>query len=1103
MSPVNFRDELAFYIISRMSGSSDLDYIVRERPSKRFILGSLAPKRYVDTEQDNFYEEDTTEKASIKATRLRVSVLVPQSMLTERREFKIRVTGNSFYKIRSPEINDQTEQVHDQNENNTTSTSNKYIWKRKSFLFDVKVEWSVSNNETVSIIDFSDFIAECNKDPEIKYNIPYNNWSAEIRTKVESFNQGYNIIHFYFTNLSVNDPNSEANFEKSLFDCKLNINLNGLNVSQFVENYRYNGFKEKYFYDFRTINCQARFLDKSTRDRIATDHYLLFEQEAAEPRSSSHGLDLSFEHLMGDDWRQTLESIAELMDNVSKKYNEQLLKLYLLEGDLMPRFGNRQAERGEFEKSIKNFDTLRSQYKRGLEYILKDEQVMASFLAMNKVFFKYYKNRLGMTYSPDKAAWRVFQIVFVISAIRSIAGKEDLDVVDVLHVATGGGKSEAYFALLVFSMFFERIKGKGHGITAIVKFPLRMLSIQQLERLASVMIYAELVRKENVDTFKGSEFTLGYYVGNSDDFPDLYSKLRRKLYEEPKMIILKKNRPRSKVLTQCPLCSEGERGEIVLIDDFAHKRVLHQCTKNDEHIFQIYYSDREVFRYRPTVVVSTVDKWAALSQQRRARSLLGGSGSMCSKGHGFIPSGDKCEDNKEEGICEEIGGNSNDTLGPILSIQDEMHLLKESFGTISSHFEGLIETLVSESSNGRRLKHIAMSATLNGIEDQIKELYNKKSFIISGESTSFPNPLFELFFQKQEIPKRIIFGMKPNLRDNHYATLRTVLHLVEFLDKEQKYYLNFPNEFLAKYGLKSADEAIQIFKDFLTPLTYHLKKQDAEDMFRFSEAVINDPLERNNKTKVRGTVLTGDQGIDELKTAIDVVKGKAVNYSLEEQTGGEGTYSPLFATSVVSHGIDLEELNILIFQGIPYTTAEYIQALSRVGRRRQGIVLVWLYPNRVRDDSFYKNFRRYHESLDHEVMPIPIKRDSRLGVKQTFNSMFCAGIIQYLSNVKGVPMIHKKDVDRLTTEDVSNLISFIKKCYGTIVDVNIEFETEERMKQIRQSKDSDNEYFPNILLRTNDYYYRNQTGMRGIQESLTLTPKQRTIHLLKELNEVN
>ena len=136
-------------------------------------------------------------------------------------------------------------------------------------------------------------------------------------------------------------------------------------------------------------------------------------------------------------------------------------------------------------------------------------------------------------------------------------------------------------------------------------------------------------------------------------------------------------------------------------------------------------------------------------------------------------------------------------------------------------------------------------------------------------------------------------------------------------------------------------------------------------------------------------------------------------------------------------------------------------------------------------------------------MPIPIKRDSRLGIKQTFNSMFCAGIIQYLSNLKGVPLIHKRDIDRLSTEDVSNLINFIKTCYGTMVDVNIELETGERLKQIRQSRDSDNEYFPNILLRTMDYYYRNQTGMRGIQESLTLAPNRRTRYLLKELNEVN
>lgn len=1099
MSPDNFRTELASYVISRMSGSSDLDLMVKNRPSKRFILGSLAPQRYVENEQEKFYDEYTTEKASIKATRFRVSVLVPLEAMKEKKELKIQLTGNVFYKIRASEINDQEDQEEAPNEIRTSNAGRKYIWKRRGFQFDIKAALSQSNSEEISSINFNDFIAQCNKDPDIQFRLPEDTWTAEIRTIMESFDDNSKILHFYFANLSVNNPESDVNLEKALFDCKLLIDLNGLKTIQFVDNYKYNRFREKYFYDFRTINCQARFLNEHVRDKVITDHYLLFEQDAAEPISSSNKLNLSFEHLMGEGWQETLELVAELMNSIHSKYHDQLSKL---KGELMPRFGNRQAERGEFERSIKNFDTLMNQFKRGLDYLLKDEQARIAFLAMNKVFFRYYKNKLGENYSADKAAWRLFQIVFLVSAIRSIAGKEDLDVVDVLHVATGGGKSEAYFALTVFSMFFERIEGKERGVTAIVKFPLRMLSIQQLERLASITIYAELVRKEEITAFKGFEFTLGYYVGNSDDFPDLYSKLRKELYEDSRMTIEKKIGQRSKVLTQCPLCAEGERGEIVLLDDFDHKRILHQCTKNDSHRFQIYYSDREVFRFRPTVVVSTVDKWAALSHQRRVRSLLGGNGSMCPRGHGFIPSGDKCEDKKEEGECEEIGENLKDVPGPILSIQDEMHLLKESFGTISSHFEGLIERLVSENSSGRGLKHIAMSATLNGIEDQIKELYNKNSFVISGESTSFSNPLFELFFKKESTPKRLIYGMKPNMRDNHYATLRTILHLIEFLDKEQKSYLKSPSEFLTKFGLESSEEATQIFEDFLTPLTYHLKKQDAEDMFRFTDAVINDPLERYEKTKVRGIVLTGDRGIDELKSAIDKVRDKVKHYSVEEQTDGQGTYNPLFATSVVSHGVDLEELNIMTFQGIPFTTSEYIQALSRVGRRRQGIVLVWLYPNRVRDGSFYKNFKRYHESLDHEVMPIPIKRDSRLGIKQTLNSVFCAGIIQYISNLKGTPVIHKKDVVRLAPEDVSKLIDFIKSSYGTIVDVNIDLETEERLKQIRLSRDPDSQYFPNILSATMDYYYRNQTGMRGIQENLTLSPNPRTRSLLQELNEV-
>lgn len=123
----------------------------------------------------------------------------------------------------------------------------------------------------------------------------------------------------------------------------------------------------------------------------------------------------------------------------------------------------------------------------------------------------------------------MFQLVFFLSSIESIVEEKDLDIVDVLHVDTGGGKSEAYFALVVFTAFYERVTGKKDGVSAIVKFPLRMLSIQQLERISGIIIHAEKVRGES-STFPGSPFTLGYYVGNRDEeFPDLYQKVRKKL----------------------------------------------------------------------------------------------------------------------------------------------------------------------------------------------------------------------------------------------------------------------------------------------------------------------------------------------------------------------------------------------------------------------------------------------------------------------------------------------------------------------------------------------------------------------------------------------
>ena len=170
-----------------------------------------------------------------------------------------------------------------------------------------------------------------------------------------------------------------------------------------------------------------------------------------------------------------------------------------------------------------------------------------SFLKTNEAFENYYSTK-GIA----NAGWRIFQLVFLISSLESVVKETELDVVDVLHVDTGGGKSEAYFALVVFTAFFERTQGKAEGVTAIVKFPLRMLSIQQLERLSSILIHADQVRKRNKALFPGQNFSLGYYVGNTEEFPDLYKKVKDTLYSKK---ILKSPAPESVIISRCPLCT--------------------------------------------------------------------------------------------------------------------------------------------------------------------------------------------------------------------------------------------------------------------------------------------------------------------------------------------------------------------------------------------------------------------------------------------------------------------------------------------------------------------------------------------------------------------
>jgi hypothetical protein len=600
--------------------------------------------------------------------------------------------------------------------------------------------------------------------------------------------------------------------------------------------------------------------------------------------------------------------------------------------------------KAEAERSVAEFELEVTRISEGVELMRSNLTLCRAFMCANEAMAHAANGRYG--------GWRAFQVGFLIGSLAGIVEPADANVVDTVWFATGGGKTETYLGLLVTSILFDRMTGKREGISAWSRFPLRMLSLQQTQRFADALAGAELARLAH--GIQGSPIALGFFVGDSstpnriDNDPE---------YGKPDP--LDPHMPqRFQVLLRCPFCRNEH---LDMGFDRATWRLEHRCANSDcpwpERALPFYVVDQEIYRFLPSVVVGTLDKAAMVGMQAAMRGFFGAPLGQCNKpGHGYCysprsatPSGCLVPGCRGSRVAV---SQPADRWAPTLRLQDELHLLRDSLGAVDSHYESLLDHLQTALS-GRRAKVIASSATLTGFERQVDVLYQRSARV-------FPQPgpsVDESFWSSptDAVARRYV-AIAPRGVTMEFVKDR----ILSILQERVREFLAAPQEVGATLGIPVA-HSDRLVSNYGVNVVYGNTVRDVEAARRSADTEF--PFAVNAET------LVGGSNFEDVRTTLDRLDNPEAMF--------EDRIHVIAASSMISHGVDVDRLNTMVMLGLPLTTSEFIQTTARVGRKWPGIVYVIHRLTREREAGTFAQFERFVSQGDRFIEPIPITRASR------------------------------------------------------------------------------------------------------------------------------
>lgn len=733
----------------------------------------------------------------------------------------------------------------------------------------------------------------------------------------------------------------------------------------------------------------------SDQGPLRTETWPLYRQRRLVPRSKE-GLEVRFADLANEKtYRAALDGIYAEMQAFERGWKEALAT--------WPD----ETTKRECELALTAFQGDMRSFQRGIRCLVEDAQLRRAYLEANEVF-----RRQGATRKIAITKWRLFQAVYQVIHLAALRAREsddaellaELDTVDVLWFPTGGGKTEAYLGLITTLLFYDRLRGKERGVSAILRFPLRMLSVQQLQRVLAVLWFAERRRREIVETeglMEGDAFALGYWIGGSgENTPSPNYLTREKSWNEgsiewwAEFVADQPDEARKRrVITRCPN-PECNGGVVELEADIERVRLKHVCRNCSEEL-PVYVSDEEVYRYLPAVLVCTVDKLAQIARADEFTNVVAGPAFRCPK-HGYFTWHQSVWDSKQKKWThnDRCGGGRYCDLpadeyerveytrdpAPALQVQDELHLLEEELGTFNAHYETLMEELQRSFGTKKPAKLLAATATIEAYDAQVQHLYARNARV-------FPAPGWELgesfYTTTTNDARRLYVGALPFRPDpsEFGEKVQEMLHLEVMRLQDDV------DSALEEIGL-DRDGAWLEAQLFLFELTlgYVNRKQDGDRIAGLLQKLAQretgvDPLEV--------TVLIGDTTLSEIADSLEAIDTETL-----ENTARSDRLRSIVATSIVSHGVDIDRLNLMIVNGMTTNTASYIQASSRAGRTHVGLVVVGYDRRKARDLSFYRHFLKYHEFIDRLIAPVPVNRFAKFAAKRTVPGVLSTLLIQ-------------------------------------------------------------------------------------------------------------